>query len=47
LGDTLVGDFDVDSVMSYCSQMLRLTQTDLFGANLFYGMAPSLQVALF
>jgi hypothetical protein len=32
--------------MSYCSNLRGLTATDTFGANVAYGMAPALIMAL-
>jgi hypothetical protein len=44
-GDTLI-DLDFDSVMSYCSQQLKLSHGDVHGSVLLYGLSPALQTVL-
>jgi hypothetical protein len=46
LGDTTYGEFDVNSVMSYCSSLRELTWADRRGAVAVYGMAPSLMTSM-
>ncbi|HKY35617.1 MAG TPA: hypothetical protein VJN18_06760 [Polyangiaceae bacterium] len=45
-GDTTYGEFDVDSVMSYCSNLRELTWADRRGAVAVYGIAPSLMTSM-
>jgi hypothetical protein len=42
-GDWLLGPPDVDSVMSYCSSMRKLSPGDTWGVARVYGLAPALQ----
>lgn len=45
-GDTTYGEFDVDSVMSYCSNLRALTWADRRGGVAVYGIAPSLMTSM-
>jgi len=46
-GDTLLGDFDNGSIMSYCGDAVTLSHGDVYGANVVYGIAPALLASLF